>query len=108
MLLATYLPEEELSQVQGLRELAEVRQMLSENMVKWSDKWIAMGEAKGEARGQRRILVRQARVRFGAGTAAKLSDQLERVDSSEQLGAISEWLLTCASGEALLAKVRQV
>ena len=108
VLLATYLPEEELSQVQGLRELAEVRQMLSENMVKWSDKWIAKGEAKGEARGQRRILVRQAHVRFGAGTAAKLSDQLERVDSSEQLGAISEWLLTCASGEALLAKVRQV
>ncbi|MYC64835.1 MAG: Rpn family recombination-promoting nuclease/putative transposase [Acidobacteriia bacterium] len=95
VVLVAYLPEEELSQLQGVRELAEVK----ENMVKWSDKAMAQG--------QRRILVQQARARFGADTAAELSDQLERVSSSERLGAIGEWLLTCASGEALLAKVRQ-
>lgn len=99
VVLAAYLPEEELSQLQGVRELSEVK----ENMVKWSDKAMARGEAKG----QRRILVQLAQARFGAGTAAELSDQLERVSSSEKLGAIGEWLLTCASGEALLAKVRQ-
>ena len=86
--------------------------MLSENVVKWSEKWIAEGEARAEARGkakgQRKMLVRLARARFGAGTAAEFSDQLERVSSSEQLDAISEWLLTCASGDALLAKIRQV
>lgn len=82
--------------------------MLSENVVKWSEKWIAMGEARGKAEGQRSILVRLARARFGAGTAAEFSDQLERVSSSEQLDAMSEWLLTCASGDALLAKIRQV
>jgi len=80
-------------------------------MVNWFDKAMAEGEARGEARGeasgQRKILVQQARARFGAGTAAELSDQLERVSSSEKLAAIGEWLLTCASGEALLAKVRQ-
>lgn len=107
VVLAMYLPEEEMSQMQGVRELAEVKQMLSENVVKWSEKWIAMGEARGKAEGQRSILVRLARARFGAGTAAELSDQLERVSSSEQLGAIGEWLLTCGSAEALLAKVRQ-
>lgn len=77
--------------------------MLSENVVKWSEKWIAEGEARAEARGkakgQRKMLVRLARARFGAGTAAEFSDQLERVSSSEQLDAISEWLLTCASGD---------
>ncbi len=107
VVLATYLPKEELSQMQGVRELAEVKQMLSENVVKWSEKWIAKGEARGKAEGQRSILVRLARARFGAGTAAELSDQLERVSSAEQLGTIGEWLLTCGSAEALLAKVRQ-
>lgn len=107
VVLAAYLPEEELSQLQGVRGLAEVK----ENMVKWSDKAMAKGEARGEARGeakgQRQILVRLAQARFGADTAAELSDQLERVSSSEKLGTIGEWLLTCASGEALLAKTRQ-
>lgn len=107
VVLAMYLPEEELSQMQGLRELAEVKQMLSDNVVKWSEKWIAKGEARGEAKGQRSILVRLARARFGAGTAAELSDQLEGVSSPEQLGAIGEWLVTCGSAEALLARVRQ-
>ena len=99
VVLAAYLPEEELSQLQGVRELAEVK----ENMTNWFDKAMAEGEAKG----QRKILLQQAQARFGAGTAAELSDQLERVSSSEKLAAIGEWLLTCASGEALLAKVRQ-
>ena len=76
-------------------------------MVNWFDKAMAEGEALGEARGQRIILVQLARARFGADTAAELSDQLERVSSSEKLGTIGEWLLTCASGDALLAKTRQ-
>jgi len=87
--------------------LADVKRVASRNMVNWFDKAMAEGEARGEASGQRKILVQQARARFGAGTAAELSDQLERVSSSEKLAAIGEWLLTCASGEALLAKVRQ-
>ena len=88
-----------------------MKRVASRNMVNWFDKAMAEGEARGEARGeasgQRKILVQQARARFGAGTAAELSDQLERVSSSEKLASIGDWLLTCASGEALLAKVRQ-
>ena len=95
VVLAACLPDEELSELQGLRELAEVK----EKMQNWFEKAMAEGE--------RKILVQQARARFGAGTAAELSDRLERVSSSEQLGAIGEWLLTCGSGEALLAKVRR-
>lgn len=115
VVLAAYLPEEELSQLQGVGELAEVK----ENMMNWFDKAMAEGEAKGEAKGeargeargeakgQRSILVRQARARFGAHTAAELSHQLERVSSPEKLDTIGEWLITCATGEALLAKIHQ-
>lgn len=103
VVLTVFLPEDKLAELRDLRDLVEVRQMLSENMVKWSDEWLA----KGLTQGQRSILVRQAHVRFGAGTAAAFADQLERVNSAEALGAIGEWLLTCASGEALLAKMRE-
>ena len=85
--------------------------MLSENIVKWSEEWIAKGEArglaKGEARGQRSMLVRQARARFGTGAAIEFADQLDCVNSPEALGAIAEWLVTCSSSKALLAKMRQ-
>ncbi len=84
-------------------------------MVKWSDEWIAKGRAEGEARGeargkdqgQRSLLVRLAQARFGAGVAAEFADQLDQVKSLETLGAIGEWLATCTSSEALLAKMRQ-
>ena len=80
-------------------------------MVKWSDEWIAKGEAKGlakgEVRGQRSILVRLAQARFGERAAAALANQLDQINSLETLDAIGEWLVTCTSSEALLAKVRQ-
>ncbi|MDE0260964.1 MAG: hypothetical protein OXJ37_00985 [Bryobacterales bacterium] len=82
-------------------------QTASENMVNWFDKAMAEGEARAVAKGQRQILVRLAQARFGAGTAAELSDQLERVSSPEKLDTIGVWLITCASGEALLATTRQ-
>ena len=111
VVLAVFLPEGELEQMRKLRDLVEVRQMLSENMVKWSEEWLTKGEArglaKGLAQGQRSLLVRLARARFGSGTAAEFSDHLERINSPETLGTIGEWLLTCASSEALLAKLRQ-
>ena len=115
--------------------LAGGKRSRDENTVKWSDEWIAKGEArgiakgeargiakgeargiakgearglaKGEVRGQRRILVRLAQARFGAGAAAELASQLDQVNSLETLDAIGEWLVSCASSEALFAKMRQ-
>jgi len=45
-LLALHLPEDELSQLRGLRELVEVKQILSKNVVKWSHEWIGQGQAR--------------------------------------------------------------
>ena len=83
--------------------------------MKWSDEWIAKGEARGEARakaraeakGQRKILVRMAQARFGTDAATEFADHLDRVDSTESLFTIGDWLATCSSSEALLAKMRQ-
>ena len=135
VVLKACLPEREVEELGRMRDLTKVKQMLGENMVKWSDEWIAKGEArgiakgearglakgeargiakgearglaKGEVRGQRRILVRLAQARFGAGAAAELASQLDQVNSLETLDAIGEWLVSCASSEALFAKMRQ-
>ena len=88
--------------------------MLSENIVKWSKEWIAKGEAKGLAKGEAKglargcgILVRQAQARSGSSAATEFTNHLDRINSTETLGAIGEWLVTCSSSEALLAKMRQ-
>ena len=127
VVVKAFLPDQELVELGHLRDLTEVKQMLGENMVKWSDEWIAKGEArgiakgeargiakgeakglaKGEVRGQRSILVRLAQARFGEGAAAELANQLDQVNSLETLGVIGEWLVTCTSSEALFAKMRQ-
>lgn len=115
VVLKLFLPEQELGELGNLRDLAEVKQMLGENMAKWSDEWIAKGRAEGEARGeakgkdqgQRSLLVRLAQARFGASVAVEFADQLDQVKSLETLGAIGEWLVTSTSSEALLAKMRQ-
>ena len=107
VVLGTFLPEKELGELQKSKDIAEVRQMLSENIVKWSDEWIAKGEARGKAEGQRSILVRIAQTRFGTDAATEFADHLDHVDSPESLCAIGDWLATCTSGEALLAKMRQ-
>ena len=135
VVVKAFLPDQELVELGHSRDLTEVKQMLGENMVKWSDEWIAKGEArgiakgkargiaegkakgiaegeakglaKGEVRGQRSILVRLAQARFGEGAAAELANQLDQVNSLETLGVIGEWLVTCTSSEALFAKMRQ-
>ena len=75
--------------------------------MKWSDEWIAKGEARGEAKGQRTILVRMAQARFGTDAATEFADHLDGVDSTESLFTIGDWLITCSSSEALLNKIRE-
>ena len=51
VVVKAFLPEQEFVELGHLRNLTEVKQMLGENMVKWSDEWIAKGEARGIAKG---------------------------------------------------------
>ena len=76
----------------------------------------AQGLEKGHARGRaegfeesierlRRLLRRQAAQRFGAGTAERLSGVLARIDDPERLSELGEWLVDCATGPELLARM---
>ena len=70
------------------------------------------GEVKGRAEGlavgiehQRSLLRRLAVRRFGAGTAEKLYATLTRIDDPQRLAEVGEWLVDCATGPELLARV---
>ena len=68
----------------------------------------AEGQAEGRAEGQVRILVGQARQKFGEACASALAALLGPVKSEAVLDEVGGWLLTCRSGNALLAKVREI
>lgn len=64
--------------------------------------------AEGEAKGQVRLLVSQARRKFGESAASALAALLGTVTSATVLDEVGAWLLTCRSGDALLAKIREI
>ena len=68
----------------------------------------AKGLAEGEAKGQVRILVSQARRKFGDSCASAMAALLGTVTSETALDEVGVWLLTCPSGDALIAKIREI
>ena len=62
------------------------------------------GRAEGMAE-ERALLRRQAARKFGADTAGKLAVPLAAVDEPERLAVIGEWIIDCATGDELLARL---
>ena len=77
-------------------------------MKPWSESIRAEALAEGEAKGQVRILVSQARRKFGDSCASALAALLGTVTSEAVLDEVGAWLLTCSSGDALIAKVHEI
>ena len=99
--------------MEPLEGLKEIRSMLAERVEEWTAGWVAEGRAPGleEGRAQgieqeRRLLCRQAARKFGAETAPRLSDLLDRVADPERLAQVGEWVIECATEEELLARVQ--
>ena len=102
--------------VPEVQDLAQLDGWMETHMKPWSEqieakglaKGRAEGRAEGQAEGQVRILVRQARRKFGESCASALAALLDTVKSEAVLDEVGDWLLTCRSGNALLAKVREI
>lgn len=69
---------------------------------------LAKGEAKGLAEGRVSLLVSMARRKFGESCASAMAALLGTVTSETVLDEVGIWLLTCSSGDALVAKVREI
>ena len=80
-------------------DLEEVLDMLETESLTWADRMRAEGE--------RKLLLRQARIRFGEALARSLAARLEGIADADRLEEIGEWLLVCDSGDALLARLGQ-
>ena len=65
-------------------------------------------ERREGLRRERKLLLRLARLRYGGGQLGSLSAMLDRITDTDLLEEIGEWLLICDSGEALMARLRQV
>ena len=73
--------------------------MLETESLTWADRMRAEGE--------RKLLLRQARIRFGEGLARSLAVRLEGIADVDRLEEIGEWLLVCESGDVLLSRLEQ-
>ena len=80
-------------------DLERVLDMLETESLTWADRMRAEGE--------RKLLLRQARIRFGEALARSLAARLEGIADADRLEEIGEWLLVCDSGDALLARLGQ-
>ena len=92
----------------ALDDWSEDRPMLYETVKEWTAQWLAEGRVEGRAKGQSEIMRRQAARKFGAVTADRLAEELERVHDPEQVVEVGEWLIECESGEELLDRVRHM
>ncbi len=112
VLLPARLPTVSIPEVQ---ELVEVQTMLAERVIEWTQQWKEEGLREGRQEGrqeglaaERALLLRQARRRFGEACAEVLVPLLDTRTDTGELADIGEWIVTCDSGAALLARVREL
>ena len=117
VVLPSRLPGVSVPEAQDLDQLAG---WMETNMKPWSEyiraealaegeaKGLAQGEAKGRAEGRIRQLVSMARQKFGESAASAMAALLGTVTSEAVLDEVGQWLLSCRSGDALIAKLREI
>ena len=100
--------------------MAELVDALGERTITWTEKWkanyiaegraegLAEGRAAGLAEGRVGLLVSMTRQRFGETVASTVSALLGSVRTEPALEQVGTWLLTCKTGDALIAKIRQM
>ena len=94
--------------------LDDVLDMLETERVTWADRIRNEGRDEGRREGrdeglagERKLLLRQARIRFGEALAGSLAALLDGIADADRLEQVGEWLLVCDSGDALLARFGQ-
>ena len=108
--------------------MAELVREMEDRVTTWPEKWkanyiaqghakgvaqghakgVAEGHAKGVAEGRVGQLVSMAHQRFGEAVASTMSVLLGSVRTESALDEVGTWLLTCETGDALIAKIRQL
>ncbi len=101
----------------AVEDIGEIQTMLAERVIEWTQQWKEEGLREGLREGreqerqsalaaERALLCRQTEKRFGEACAQMLSTYLESMEDRALLDDIGEWIVTCDTGDALLAQVR--
>ena len=108
--------------------MAQLVNALEKRTIEWREKWkanyiaegraagvaegraagVAEGRTAGLAEGRVGLLVSLAHQRFGEAVASTMSALLGSVRTESALDRVGTWLLTCETGDALIAKIRQM
>jgi len=96
-----------------LEQLQETQTMLEENVREWTREWLEQGIEQGRAQGieqgrheERALVCRLAGRKFDAGAAEELAAALAGVTDPDRLARVGDWIIECATGSELLARVR--
>ena len=97
------------------RALAEREKLRSEGRAEGIERGIERGIEQGIERGiergiaaERDLLRRLAARKFDAGTARRLAGLLSRIDDPERLAEAGDWIIECAGGDELIARVGDI
>ena len=91
--------------------------LLAEDTLDWTRQWKQQGREEGRQEGlqqdlqqeladERALLLRLVGKRFGAACAQTLAPLLEPIDDQERLAEVGEWIVTCDTAEAFLARLQ--
>ena len=107
--------------------LEELKMTLVERVAEWPKQWLREGIEQGVKQGieqgvkqgmkqgieqglahERALLYRQAALRFGAGTASRVSRAVERIADPQGLAAAGDWIVRADTGDELVARLTQL
>ena len=97
------IEEEVLERVRSLKEAG----MIYAGVEELKERAHREGLGQGRAEGRTTMVCRLARLKFGAGTAERLSGLLEEVSDPERIARIGDRIIECETGEELLARARE-
>lgn len=80
---------------------------LVERAAEWPKQWLQEGIEQGLAH-ERALLCRQAALRFGAETAARVSSAVDRIAGPEGLAVAGEWIVRAGDGDELVERLTQI
>ena len=66
---------------------------------------IRQGVQQGRVEGEARVVKRLAALKFGPGTAERLSSLVDGLKAREALDQVGDWIIECESGDELLSRV---
>ena len=95
-------------EMERLEEAGELRTPVQDRVRAWQEAEREQGREQGRAEGveqERALLRRLTERKFGADAAGRVAALLAGIEDPERLAHVGEWIIDCASGDELIARL---